>query len=83
MIAEQRKFDAADELEKVRVAREVQRRRTTWGKSRLVKHRSELVKLRAAGGTLSDLVAWLRRAKRIKVVASTVLRFLKKTPANG
>ena len=81
MIAEQRKFDAADELEKVRVARKLQRKRTTWGKSKLSKHRGELAKMQAAGGSLNDLVFWLRSKKRVSVCETTVWRFLKKNPA--
>ena len=81
MIEEQRNFNAVEELEKVRAAREVRRRRVTWGKSKLSKHRAELVKMQAAGGSLSDLVFWLRRTKRVKVCGTTVMRFLKKIPA--
>ena len=81
MIEEQRKFDAGEALEKVRAARAERRRRTTWGKSKLGKHRAELVKMRDAGGSLNDLVFWLRSKKRVKVCATTVMRFLKKPPA--
>ena len=83
MTVEQRKFDAAEELEKVRAARADRRRRTTWGKSKLLKHRAELVKMQAAGGSLSDLVFWLRRKKRVRVCGTTVMRFLKKIPAGA
>ena len=81
MIAVQRNFNAVEALEKVRAAREMRRRRVTWGKSRLGKHRAELAKMKASGGSLNDLVFWLRKEKRVRVCASTVQRFLKKIPA--
>ena len=68
--------DAA--LAEIRAVRAAARRRCTWGKSRLVKHRAELKKLRAAGGSFADLALWLRREKRIVVNRSTVMRFLEK-----
>ncbi len=70
--------DTAAELAKIRAVRAAARRRCTWGKSRLVKHRAELEKLRAAGGSFADLVLWLRQEKRIVVARSTVMRFLEK-----
>ena len=83
MIQAQQKFDAGAALEKVRAAREMRRRRVTWGKSRLGKHRAELAKMKASGGSLSDLVFWLRKEKRVRVCATTVWRFLKKIPAGA
>jgi len=62
----------------IRATRAAARRRCTWGKSRLVKHRAELEKLRAAGGSFADLALWLRQEKRIVVNRSTVMRFLEK-----
>ena len=70
--------DPAAELAKIRAVRAAARRRCTWGKSRLVKHRAELEKLRAAGGSFADLALWLRKEKRIVVDRSTVMRFLEK-----
>ena len=68
--------DAA--LAAIHAVRAAARRRCTWGKSRLVKHRAELEKLRAAGGSFADLAIWLRQEKRIVVERSTVMRFLEK-----
>ena len=85
METQQQKFDADAALAAVRAVRAVARRRTTWGKSRLAKHRSELVKMHAAGASYADLALWLRTEKRVKVDRSTVMRYLKKLPelANG
>jgi len=41
-------FDAEAVLDTVRQEREERRHRRTWGKSKLVRHRAELVKLRQA-----------------------------------
>ena len=71
-------FDPDAALAAIREVREAARRRCTWGKSRLVKHRAELEKLRAAGATYAELALWLRKEKRMKVSISTVLRFLAK-----
>jgi len=68
--------DAA--LAAIHAVRAAARRRCTWGKSRLVKHRAELEKLRAKGGSFADLALWLRKEKRIVVERSTVMRFLEK-----
>lgn len=58
----------------------MRRHRTTWGKSRLAKHRAELVKLRQAGGSFGDLVHWLKKEKRVTVDRTTVMRYLEKLP---
>lgn len=73
-------LDAAAVLAAIRERRAVARRRTTWGKSRLVPYRAELVKLRKAGGSFADLREWLRLEKRVKVDTSTVRRYLQKLP---
>lgn len=65
-------------LAAIRTVRTAARRRCTWGKSRLVKHRAALEKLHAAGGSFADLALWLRKEKRIVVNRSTVMRFLEK-----
>lgn len=65
-------------LAAIRAVRAAARRRCTWGKSRLVKHRAELEKLHAAGGSFADLALWLKKEKRIVVARSTVMRFLEK-----
>lgn len=73
-------FDPAAALDSVRERRAVARRRRTWGKSRLVPYRAELVKLRQAGGSFAELADWLRRERRVKMDASSVRRFLQKLP---
>lgn len=73
-------FDPAAALAAVREHRAAAKRRRTWGKSRLVPHRAELVKLRAAGASFAELAEWLRREKRVKMDASSVRRFLQKLP---
>jgi len=56
------------------------RHRRRYCRSRLDRHRAELVKLRLAGATLSELQRWLRAARRIKVSRTTIFRFLRKLP---
>ena len=73
-------FDPAAALDSVRERRAAARRRRTWGKSRLTPYRAELVKLRKAGGSFSDLAEWLRRERRVKMDPSSVRRFLQKLP---
>lgn len=75
---QQIQLDPAAEIAKIKALRAAARRRSTWGKSRLVKHRAELEKLRGAGGSFADLALWLRKEKRIVVERSTVMRFLEK-----
>ncbi len=74
------KFDAGAVLIDVRAHRAASKHRSNWGKSRLVKHRAELVQMRQQGASLGDLVVWLRREKRLKVERSTVKRYLDKLP---
>ena len=73
-------FDPAAALADVQAHRAAARRRRTWGKSRLIPHRAELVKLRQAGGSFADLAAWLRRERRVKMDASSIRRFLQQLP---
>jgi hypothetical protein len=73
-------FDAAAVLDTVRQEREERRHRRTWGKSKLVRHRAELVTLRRAGASLADLVHWLKADKRTKASKSTVSRYLATLP---
>jgi hypothetical protein len=80
MQQQQKQFDADATLSAVRAARAQVRHRRTWGKSRLVTHRAELVQLRRAGGSFADLVHWLRAEKRVKVARSTVSRYLAQLP---
>lgn len=73
-------FDPAAALAAVQERRAAARRRRTWGKSRLLPYRAELVKLRQAGGSFADLADWLRKERRVKMDASSVRRFLQKLP---
>lgn len=73
-------FDATAALSAVRADRAMQRRRRTWGKSKLVPHRAELVKMCLAGGSYQDLAHWLKTSLRVTVNATTVMRFLNKLP---
>ena len=80
MNAQPPEFDAAAVLDTVRQQREERRHRRTWGKSKLVRHRAELVKLRQAGASLADLVHWLKTDKRTLASKSTVGRYLATLP---
>lgn len=73
-------FDATQILESVRQDRDERRHRRTWGKSKLARHRAELVKLKNAGASLGDLAHWLKTAKRLTVNRSTIARYLAKLP---
>lgn len=73
-------FDPAAALAAVRARRAETRRRRTWGKSRLVPHRAELVAMRRAGATYAELTLWLRTERRIKINESSVRRYLQKLP---
>ena len=73
-------FDPDAALAALREHRAAAKRRRTWGKSRLVPYRAELVKLRAAGASFTELAEWLRREKRVKMDPSSVRRFLQKLP---
>jgi hypothetical protein len=73
-------FDAAATLETVRREREERRHRCTWGRSKLVRHRAELVALRRAGASLADLAHWLKAEKRLKADKSTIARYLATLP---
>lgn len=46
--------------------------------SRLTPFKHELIKLRQAGATYADLVFWLQKHHQIKVVQSTISKFLNK-----
>ena len=76
-------FDPEEALAAVRERRAAAKRRRTWGKSRLVPYRAELVKMRQAGGSFADLAEWLRRERRVKMDASSVRRYLQKLPELG
>ena len=63
------------QLESVRAERATSRRQR-YVRSRLDKHRAELELLAEEGASLRDMVAWLRRFKRVKVHPTTVSRRL-------
>ena len=71
-------FDAESALAKVKAHRKTAKRRTTWGKSKLVQHRAEMVKLRQAGASFADIQHWLRKECQIKTAESTVRRYMQK-----
>lgn len=73
-------FDPAAALAAVHEHRAAAKRRRTWGRSRLIPHRAELVKLRQAGASFADLATWLRRERKVKMDASSVRRYLQKLP---
>jgi len=56
------------------------RHRRRYCRSRLDRHRAEVVKLRLAGASLSELQRWLRASRRIKVSRTTIFRYLRKLP---
>lgn len=69
-------MDAERELERLRVAAQVVRKRR-YSTSRLDRYKAELLALKAAGARPVDLQRWLRE-QRVKVVHSTVVRWLQK-----
>jgi hypothetical protein len=71
-------FDASGELSELRRLQAVKRRRR-YARSKLDRWRAEIVALRRAGATLSELRVWLKR-KRLDASRSTIQRFLKKLP---
>ena len=69
-------FDARTELAELRrQTAEIRRRRYT--KSSLDRYRGELIQLRRNGASVAELQRWLR-ARRIRVVHSTVARWVTK-----
>jgi len=72
-------FDAEQVLNDIRTSRATIRRRR-YTKSKLDRYRAELVSLKNAGASLSDLVFWLRKTKRTKAQRTTVQRYLLKLP---
>lgn len=66
------------ELTAIRQQRRMARRRRYY-KSRLDRYRAEIVCLRQAGATLTDIAIWLRR-RRCRVAPSTISRYLAKLP---
>lgn len=74
-------FDAQGELETIHAARRIQRKRTTWGRSKLIRFTGELKQLQLNGASLGDMQYWLRREKRVKANRSTIWRYLNKVIA--
>jgi hypothetical protein len=56
-------------------------RKPRYARSRLDRHRAELLALHQAGATVAELQRWLR-AHRISVVHSTVARWLTRQAAH-
>lgn len=69
-------FDVNNELKKLREQTKIIRKRR-YSRSRLDKYAGELLAMYRAGATTAQLQRWLRR-HRIKVVHSTVARWLAK-----
>ena len=69
-------FDAKKETAKLRLQTQIIRKRNYKKRtSRLDQYRDELIALKNEGCSTAELQRWLRK-KRIKVVHSTVLRWL-------
>ncbi|HAS6415534.1 hypothetical protein [Vibrio vulnificus] len=69
-------FDAHQEAEALKQQTRIIRKRSyTRRKSRLDQYKGELLALRREGCSVAELQRWLRK-KRIKVVHSTVARWL-------
>jgi len=72
-------FNVQSELSTLKAQTKTIRKRTYANrKSRLDKHRFELVELYKHGATVAELQRWLRANKRMNVEHSTVARWLKK-----
>ncbi|EIZ7192468.1 hypothetical protein MOS72_004959 [Salmonella enterica] len=69
-------FDACRELATLREQTRTIRK-TRYRKSRLDRHSGELLQLHREGASAAELQRWLRE-KRIRVVLSTVTRWLEK-----
>ena len=71
-------FEAPAILEEIRVDRKIRRKRSTWGRSKLLKFQAEISALKRVGASLKDIQYWLRRENRVKAARSTIKRFLDK-----
>ena len=69
-------FDAKSEVRRLK-AEQKRKRKKTYATSRLDRYRGEIVQLLAEGATPVNIQHWLRE-RRIKVVISTVTRYLDK-----
>jgi hypothetical protein len=72
-------FDAIAVLNNIRASRSLARR-LRFTRSKLDRYRAELVSLRHAGASLSDIVYWLRKEKRMRAQRTTIQRYLNKLP---
>jgi len=70
-------FNTSFELDRLKALQKIGQRRP-YRKSKLSKHRAELVKLHKAGASLRHIPTWLHYYKKIKVARSTIMRYLKK-----
>lgn len=68
-------LDAVTELVLIKEIRKLKQHRRRRYSSKLDQHRSEILALRAAGGSCADVVVYLA-GQRIRVVESTVRRWL-------
>lgn len=72
-------FNAPDTIQILRQRKKI-RQRKSYSQSRLMKLRSELVKLRKMGASYREISNWLRQDKCIKITHTTVMRYLAKCP---
>lgn len=72
-------LDPAAELAAIHRRRSIARRKP-YQRSKLARHRAELVALRRAGASYPDLVTWLRTRHQMTVAHTTVLRYLQSLP---
>jgi IS30 family transposase len=72
-------FDLQSELSALKAqTKTIRKRAYSTRKSRLDKHKFELLQLHQNGASVAELQRWLRSNKRINVEHSTVARWLKK-----
>ena len=69
-------LDVQSELEKLKLQTQKVRKKRYY-KSRLDRYKGELLKLSQSGASVAELRRWLL-SRRIKVVTSTVSRWIKK-----
>ncbi|MTH95373.1 hypothetical protein [Roseibium sp. RKSG952] len=72
-------FDAEGALQRVREKRELSKRRR-WRPSKVARYRAELVAMRKAGASYNDLAVWLHMQHRLRVSATTIMRYLASLP---
>ena len=72
-------FNATMELQQL-LQKQKLRRRKTYCRSRLHKHRAEIVALLKSGASFRLVREWLKTKKHVKVSHTTVMRFAKQLP---